>query len=306
MLVYHLFGLLWTSQFIWGITVVIVAGAVSEFYFTPDKSDLQKRPVAAAVWRAIRFHLGSIAFGALLIALVQMARLALEYIDRKTKALQKRNRLVRFAIACLRCCLWFFEKVVKFITKYAFVFVAMRGDSFMKAARGSVGLILGYTATIMVVESVSEILFLLSKFMIVVGSGLAAYVWLDRAPEFQEDGATPLESSILPVLLAAILGYAVADIMLGVYNITVDTLLACYCMDREENNGADKPYYMSDNLASVMDKSAQTRKAALEAQASIGPAGDGSSKVVPAESAGAAAGSAHAGAELTGTSPDVM
>lgn len=64
----------------------------------------------------LRYHLGSIAFGSLLIAIVQFIRAILEYINHKTKELQQNNMLVKFLMCCVRCCLWCFEKCVKFIT----------------------------------------------------------------------------------------------------------------------------------------------------------------------------------------------
>ena len=42
-----------------------------------------------------RYHLGSLAFGALLIAIVQMVRVILEYIDQKLKEYTD-NPLVKF------------------------------------------------------------------------------------------------------------------------------------------------------------------------------------------------------------------
>ena len=35
-----------------------------------------------------RFHLGSLAFGSLIIAIIQFVRLVLEYVDRKTQTMQ--------------------------------------------------------------------------------------------------------------------------------------------------------------------------------------------------------------------------
>ena len=60
---------------------------------------------------ADRYHLGSIAFGSLIIAIVQMIRIALAYLDQKTKSMQVsgvlhcRALVMRLSCACraLRC-----------------------------------------------------------------------------------------------------------------------------------------------------------------------------------------------------------
>ena len=50
--------------------------------FFRDKSDL-KLPVATSFWRLVRYHLGSVAFGSFIIALVQLIRIIMQYIERK-------------------------------------------------------------------------------------------------------------------------------------------------------------------------------------------------------------------------------
>ena len=47
-----------------------------------DKSDL-KLPVATSFWRLVRYHLGSVAFGSFIIALVQLIRIIMQYVERK-------------------------------------------------------------------------------------------------------------------------------------------------------------------------------------------------------------------------------
>ena len=50
--------------------------------------------------RTFRFHLGSLAYGAFLVAVVQFLRLAAEYIDYKTKDLQANNKSVHGRAGC--------------------------------------------------------------------------------------------------------------------------------------------------------------------------------------------------------------
>ena len=43
-----------------------------------------------------RFHLGTLAFGSLIIAIIQMIRIVLEYIDRKVRG--KENKVAQFIL----------------------------------------------------------------------------------------------------------------------------------------------------------------------------------------------------------------
>lgn len=72
-----------------------------------------------------RYHTGSIAFGSLLIAIIQLIRIILEYIDHKLKG--KENRVVKFILCCCKCCFWCLEKFMKFINRNAYIMVISCG-----------------------------------------------------------------------------------------------------------------------------------------------------------------------------------
>ena len=44
------------------------------------------------------------------------------------------------------------------------------------------------------------------------------------------------------------LTYLVTNVSLDVLGMTVDTIFICFCVDCEEHNGKDKPYFMSIRL----------------------------------------------------------
>ncbi|MEE6523568.1 hypothetical protein FKM82_022547 [Ascaphus truei] len=82
---------------------------------------------------SIRYHTGSLAFGSLILALVQIVRIILEYLDHKLKASQ--NAFARFLLCCLKCCFWCLEKFIKFINRNAYIMIAMYGKNFCTSAK---------------------------------------------------------------------------------------------------------------------------------------------------------------------------
>ena len=57
-----------------------MSGAVSHAFFFRELPHARSAcPLLLSFWRVIRYHLGSMAFGSLLVALVQLARLVLEW-----------------------------------------------------------------------------------------------------------------------------------------------------------------------------------------------------------------------------------
>mmetsp|Transcript_2639 Transcript_2639/g.9149 ORF Transcript_2639/g.9149 Transcript_2639/m.9149 type:complete len:816 (-) Transcript_2639:260-2707(-) len=304
LLAIHFFGFLWTNQFIQGITVVIIAGAVSRYYFTHNKKeDLPKYPLKEAIKTTFRYHLGSIAFGALVIAIVQFIRAVLEYLNKQSAEAQKKSIVLRIFFKCIRCCLWCFEKCIKFLTAYAFIIVAMKGSSFCTACKDVIKTILKNPVQIGVVNAITTILFLLGKIAIVITCALVAFQWLENDAQFQRGGENQLESYMFPLLIILLLSYAVATVFMNVYALSVDTILLCFLFDRELNNGDDKPYFMSATLLKAIGASTKQNKALTgqssesddEAEKKAGAAPD-DAPATPAD--GGAAASSGGGGEL--------
>ena len=84
-----IFGFLWVSYFIDAFNTFTVASSAAIWYFSdkdPHSEDLKekkcKRAVCKSMYRIFRYHLGTLAFGSFLLAVIQMARLILWYIMR--------------------------------------------------------------------------------------------------------------------------------------------------------------------------------------------------------------------------------
>ena len=45
--------------------------------------------VFVSVWRVFRYHLGTVAFGSFIIALVQLIRLIMKYLEKKAKDVRR-------------------------------------------------------------------------------------------------------------------------------------------------------------------------------------------------------------------------
>lgn len=190
MMAYHFFGYLWTSNLIVAITMVTISGAVCSWYFNPGHAVLNiadrtnktpKFAISKALWRTLRYHLGSCCFGSLIIAIVQFLRAVLNYIDNKLKPLQEKNKLVKYVMMALKCCMWCLEKVVKFISRNAYIFIALTGKSFCAAAKASFLLILANLAQIAMVTIISAYLILMGKVAITIGCTAMMYGIFDNA-----------------------------------------------------------------------------------------------------------------------------
>ena len=127
----HLFGVLWVVEFIKACAWITMSGAVCYWYFFKDDADKHERfPLLNSCRRVMRFHLGSAAFGALILAICQLIRYILATVDWYTKDLQDKNLLFKMAIKCSQCAMWCLQKTIEFISYFGFVYVALEGKNF--------------------------------------------------------------------------------------------------------------------------------------------------------------------------------
>lgn len=76
-------------------------------------------PISTSFSHLFRFHLGSIALGSLLIALVQFARVILKAVQAQVKG--KETDFARCLFRACQCCLYCFEKCLSYITRNAYI-----------------------------------------------------------------------------------------------------------------------------------------------------------------------------------------
>jgi len=261
MMWFHLFSFLWNANFIDAIGVTIIAGAVCQWYWIyPDAKTKKKTmpsrwPMFSAFTRVYRFHLGSMAYGSAVLAIVQLLRAIMAYISRKTKDLQKKSRIVRCLMCCVSCLLWCFEKSIKFITKNAYIYVAMRGYNFCKAARVAFWTFVHNMMQFAVTSLITTIFLTIGKICITIGVAVAAWTWIEYDEKYQEAGSHALHFPLLPVALAALMAYFCSKYFLNIYHIAISSVLLCFCEDYKMHaSKPDKQHlaFMSNSLRAAV------------------------------------------------------
>uniref|UniRef100_A0A671RHC4 Choline transporter-like protein n=1 Tax=Sinocyclocheilus anshuiensis TaxID=1608454 RepID=A0A671RHC4_9TELE len=237
---YNVFLFFWCANFVTALGQMTLAGAFASYYWAPNKpNDMPAFPLCASLGRSLRYHTGSLAFGSLILAIVQIIRVLLEYIDHKLKA---ENKFAKFLLCCLKCCFWCLEKFIKFMNRNAYIMVAIYGKNFCRSARDAFFLLMRNVIRVVVLDKVTDFILFLGKLLIV---GLVGkFSTLDRR-----------ENEIMTVLVGS---YLIAHGFFSVYAMCVDTLFLCFLEDLERNDGSpERPYLMSENLLNVLKKKNQ-------------------------------------------------
>lgn len=256
---YNLFGLFWGMFFIDGLSQMILAGAFASWYWAYNKpKDVPLFPICAAFGRTFRYHLGSVAFGSLIIAIVRMIRVMLEYADRKMKQYAD-NAFVKCLMCCLKCFFWCLEKFLKFINKNAYIMIAIYGKNFCTSAKNAFFLLLRNVLRTFVLDKVTDFLLFIGELAIVGGLGVLSFFFFSGQIPGSEKYVPPLHYYFVPMIVIIIGSYMVATAFFGVYEMAVDTIFLCFLEDSECNDGsAAKPYFMSKRLMKILGKKNKT------------------------------------------------
>lgn len=260
---YHLFGYFWTLAFFLAIGYTSIAGAVSSWYFSKpgDKKTPPKYAVPMATWRVVRYHLGSLAFGAMIVAIVQIIRVIFRKLEQR---LNKTNsKEIKYVTRIIHVLLALLEKIIKFINKNAYIMIAIHGSNFCNSAQRAFKLILTNILRVGAVNALGTFVLFLGKVFISCFAGVLCFVLIDQvAPRIPVISGIDIGGFLVqditfppvPVILTMCISFIISTIFMDVYDTSIDTVLLCFCEDVDVNDGDARPYYMPNSLKRMLDK----------------------------------------------------
>lgn len=252
-LLYHVFGCFWTTQFIIACSLTTIAGAVASYYWAQGHaSAMPLFPVLSSGKRVLRYSLGSMALGSLVVAIIETIRFILEAIRNKLRALEAApgGCIITMFWCCAQCCLGCVEWTVKFINRNAYIVIAITGKGFCGAAVRATSLILNNILRIGTVNVIGNIIAFLGKVCVSLASALFAFFMLESSQ--YKSGHNKVSSPLFPVLFCWLIGYVVASLFFAVVEMTIDTIILSFCEDIEENNGT--PLYAPPLLMETLNR----------------------------------------------------
>lgn len=189
------------------------------------------------------YHCGSIAFGSFIIALVTFIRVVFEYLNKKYEAMgNKDNAIYKAVSCCMRCVLWCLDKYVKFITKNAYIQIALHSESFCTSAWNSFWLILRHAGRFGAAEMIGFIMMILGKASIMGSSAWITMVYIKYAyPAVQQP--------IVPAAIIAAVAYLVGSLFLSVFSFSCTAILHSFLLDEDTGGSTLTP----DSLKGFLD-----------------------------------------------------
>ncbi|XP_055591985.1 choline transporter-like 2 isoform X3 [Uranotaenia lowii] len=240
-------GFFWGICFVSAFGEMVLAFTFATWYWTFRKKDLRFFVLTTGVLRTVRYHLGTLAFGSLIIAICKIIRAALEYVDHKLRKFD--NGVVKAILCCCKCFFWCLESFLKFLNTNAYIMCAIHGKSFCTSAKDAFSLLARNVLRVIALDKVTGFLFFLSKLLIACGMAAVTYTFFDSGAVKQ------LNYPFIPAILVFIGTFVIASVFFSVYSVAVDTLFLCFLEDCERNDGSqERPFYMSKSLMKVLGK----------------------------------------------------
>lgn len=245
------FVFLWNNAFNLALGQILIASAVSIWFFSTSK--LLEPVVIKSLHRVFRYHLGSVAFGSFIIAVIQFIRYLMKYFEKQAAA--QKNRLLVLILKCVQCCIWCFEKCVQFLNKNAYIQIALLGHNFCTSAKKAFYLILRNALRFGTIAILGSAIHAIGFVCIMSGTTVVGY-FIVRA--LHED-----VSPMIPIITYIAMSYVVAKLYMNVFGLAVDTSLQCFLACEEGGIGGD---FIPSQLRAFVDKHAKEKTKDMEAE----------------------------------------
>lgn len=250
---YQLFSLFWIIAFIIAVLQFVIAATAAQWYFSSTNDESGSGSLCKSFFWSIRYHLGSLAFGSLILAIVMFIRFIFEYMRKKVMKGGASNKLTKCLLSCASCCLRCIGKCVLFMTENAYIQVAIRSLCFCCAAKEAFLLVMRNITRFALVNVFAGIFTFFGKLIVGLGVALIGWYLLLEWEEVKDDVYTP----IIPTIACFVIGYILATLFLTIYDLACSAILQCFLIDEETPGiqGKNRPAALEPFLRNLKTRS---------------------------------------------------
>ena len=246
---FHLFALFYVVAVIAAFAQFVYSSSACIWYFTSEKGT-EDSVIKKSFKRGFRYHFGSLAFGAFIVALVRFIMVWLESIKKRvesTAGKKSESCCFKCVISCLQCCIGCIANIIEYINKHAYIQIALKGDSFCTAAWEGFALIVRNLGRFSTLAFIGSLFTAIGTIFISISSAIIGYFLITEVSYFSEK----LNSCVLPVVVFLIIGLVLGLVTMSIFGISGDALMHSFLLDEELNKGQAKAFpdlqkFMSD------------------------------------------------------------
>ena len=216
--------LFWGHKVFTNISHMVSAHVVASWYFDPDSTGggipCCRPATLTGTKRAFINYLGSIAFGSLLVAILEAIYWTLKFVfDQTTKG---QNFVIKMVACCILCLINCLKRTVEWLTEWAYVYIAIYGVGFVRAG-GKVASMLMDSGMGAIAQTslVGPVLFVGKLIAAAAGAGggflvLRSYTALEEGEKYAQP------------ILGACVAFAVGSVALACIDAGNKSMYVCY------------------------------------------------------------------------------
>lgn len=181
-LIFVSFAGFYITEFIKNMTHTVVCGIYGTWYYC-SKSDqgMPRWPALGSLRRGLTYSFGSVSFGSLLVAIVNLIRYLLDFA-RIAAQQDVGNDLARAIIMCLlcfaQCFMGMIQWLVTYFNHYAYTFVALYGRSYLSAAKDTWTIIRARGIDMLINDSLIDHLLTFTQLLLGYTCAMLGYLYL--------------------------------------------------------------------------------------------------------------------------------
>ncbi|KAG4079725.1 hypothetical protein HA402_014856 [Bradysia odoriphaga] len=238
----NLVAYIWFTQFILGCQHFVIASTVCQWFFARTKNKLDS-PISRAFHHLLRMHIGS-------------------------NSMKNSDNAFAKVLAC--CCQFIVEQLERFLqylVRNAYIIVALDGTPLIESGQKAFRLLKENLIDVIALNNVGDFVLFLGRIFVTLIAGFISYevasvrftsTSIKFVKIFNHFSFPPLqrndsiEYKFIPITLSAIFAFLIIHCFMTVYEMTLDTIFICFCVDCEQNDGQSRPYFMSRKMMEVM------------------------------------------------------
>ncbi|XP_027000422.1 choline transporter-like protein 4 [Tachysurus fulvidraco] len=255
--IYNALAFFWCLHFINTLGQCTLARTFSTYYWSlSNPQNIGRYTVSKGLFQTLRYHTGTMAFGAVFVTMFQSIRIVLQYLKDVTKS-GKRCYFYCYPLKLvLKLFFWALDKVIKYFNRYTYTMMAIYGDDYFISAKNYIMLCGRNKERVLVVDWVTDLLLFFGRLLVAGAIGVLAFCFFNGDIKVSSDifQADFMYNSWFPVTMVMIGSYFIAQGCFSVYSMGVDAFTICIMDDLERNDGTLQRPYMSRSLMQILQQ----------------------------------------------------
>jgi hypothetical protein len=241
-LIFNLIYLIFISVHMYFTNYYTQSASIVYWYFVPANEGGCGCTCLASFILAATKSLGTICLSALVMTPLYIMIVFCEYLDQKRSLGDSAiSAPVKCLIKCAKCCLWCFEKLLRYINRALLTFSQIYNQNWWRSAKLTLEVLLSDPVLIAVMNGIAAFIVFLSKIVVAVLNTFLFVLYLVFILEKEMSGW------ILPAFVVFFLSFLVSSFVLSMLTNVIDIVFVCFVSDEDLTPPGQKPFRDSES-----------------------------------------------------------